>query len=272
MSWNTGTARIMGDGLPVCRSRAATVAAMEWWEALLLVAGGGFAGVINTVAGGGSTITVPLLVLAGVPGNSANGSNRVGILASTVAAAASFHRLGVKGLTHAAPILLPVLLGSFVGSVGISRLTDDAFETVFGLVMIPLILLSIRKPEFRTDGAQWSPVVVAIVFFGIGIYAGAIQAGVGLVLLAALTRAGLDLVTANHVKVLVNVAVTVVALPVFIVQGKVDWLPALVLAGGFTVGGWLGAHATVKGGERLIRTVMVLASVALAAKLLGLFG
>ncbi len=262
----------MDDRRALRLSRQATVAAMEWWEALLLVAGGVFAGVINSVAGGGSTLTVPLLVLAGVPGNSANGSNRVGILTSTVAAAASFHRLGVKGLSHAVPIFGPVLLGSLVGSVGISRLTDEAFETVFGLIMIPLILLSIRKPKFRTDGDRWSPPVVAIVFFGIGIYAGAVQAGVGLVLLAALTRAGLDLVTANHVKVLVNVAVTTVALPVFIVQGKVDWLPALVLAGGFTVGGWLGAHATVRGGDRLIRAVMVVASIGLAAKLLGLFG
>ncbi len=245
---------------------------MEWWEALLLVVGGAFAGVINVMAGGGSTLTVPLLVLAGVPGNSANGSNRVGILTSNGAAATSFQRLGVRGVAHAAPVLVPVLFGSLVGSLAISRLTDDAFETVFGLLMIPLILLSIRKPQFRTEGVQWHPVVVAVVFFGIGIYGGAVQAGVGLVLLAALTRAGLDLVTANNVKVLVNVAVTSVALPVFIWQGKVEWIPALVLAAGFTVGGWLGAHVTVKGGERVIRVVMVLASLALAAKLLGLFG
>ncbi len=244
---------------------------MEWWEALLLVAGGAFAGTINVVAGGGSTLTVPLLVLAGVPGNSANGSNRVGILTSNGAAATSFQRLGVGGIAHAAPILVPVLLGSLTGSLAISRLTDDAFERVFGLLMIPLILLSVRKPRFRTDGREWSPVVVSMVFFGIGIYGGAVQAGLGLVLLAALTRAGLDLVTANHVKVLVNVAVTTVALPVFIWQGKVDWAPALVLAAGFTVGGWLGAHATVRGGERLVRAVMVVASVGLAAKLLGLF-
>jgi uncharacterized membrane protein YfcA len=244
---------------------------VTWWEAALLVVGGVFAGGINAVAGGGSTLTVPLLVLAGVPGNSANGSNRVGILTSNAAAAASFQRLGVQGLAHAAPILVPVLVGSLVGSVAISRLTDETFETVFGLLMVPLIILSVRKPKVQTDRAPWSRWVVVVVFFAIGVYGGAIQAGVGLVLLAALTRAGFDLVTANNIKVVVTFAVTLVALPVFIVQGQIEWVPALVLAAGFTVGGWLGAHVAVRGGERVIRVVMVVAALVLAGGLLGLY-
>jgi uncharacterized membrane protein YfcA len=244
---------------------------MTWWEALLLIVGGLFAGGINTVAGGGSTLTVPLLVLAGVPGNSANGSNRVGILTSNAAAAASFKRLGIQGLAHAGPVIGPVVAGSLIGSVGISRLTDDAFETMFGLLMIPLIILAIRKPKVRLEGPTWSRTTTIIVFLGIGIYGGAVQAGVGLVLLAALTRAGFDLVTANNIKVLVNVVVTAVALPVFIVNGQVDWGPALVLAVGFTAGGWLGARVAVRGGERLIRAVMIVATAVLAGSLLGLY-
>jgi uncharacterized membrane protein YfcA len=244
---------------------------MTWWEAVLLVVGGTFAGGINAVAGGGSTLTVPLLVLAGVPGNIANGSNRIGVVTSNVAAATSFRRLGVDGFASAIPILVPVVAGSLTGSIAISRLTDEAFETMFGLLMIPLIILSIRKPRLRTDAETWSRPVTIAVFFGIGIYGGAVQAGVGLVLLAALTRAGFDLVLANSIKVIVILTMTLVALPVFIVQGKVDWIPALVLAAGFTLGGWLGAHVAVRGGEKLIRVVMVLAAIALAAKLLGAF-
>ena len=80
---------------------------MTWWEAILLVVGGTFAGGINAVAGGGSTLTVPLLVLAGVPGNSANGSNRIGVVTSNAAAATSFRRLGVDGFASAIPILVP---------------------------------------------------------------------------------------------------------------------------------------------------------------------
>lgn len=244
---------------------------MTWWDALLLVGGGTIAGVINTMAGGGSTLTVPLLVLAGVPGNIANGSNRVGVLASNVASATSFRRLGVDGLAHATPVLIPVVAGSLIGSVAISRLTDDAFETVFGILMVPLVIAAAAKPRLHTDAEPWSRPVTFAVFFVIGIYGGAIQAGVGLVLLAALTRAGFDLVTANSVKVLVVLTVTAVALPVFILEGKVDWIPALVLAAGFTAGGWIGAHVTVRGGDRMIRVVMVIAALLLAAKLLGAF-
>ncbi len=244
---------------------------MEWWEALLLVCGGIAAGGINAVAGGGSMLTVPLLVLAGVPGNAANGSNRVGILTGNLASAAEFRRLGVEGFKHALPVVGPALVGSLIGSLGISRLTDDTFETVFGLLMIPLILLTINKPKVRTEGESWSRTTTMIVFLGVGIYGGAIQAGVGLVMLAALSRAGFDLVTANSIKVLVNVAVTTVALPVFILQGNVDWLPALVLAVGLTIGGSLGARMGVAKGEEWIRRVMIAAALALAMRLLGVY-
>ena len=245
---------------------------MVWWEVVLLVVGGITAGAINTVAGGGSMLTVPLLVLAGVPGNSANGSNRIGVMASNVSAATSFRRLGVDGLQLAVPVLLPVVVGSLVGSVAVSRLTDDTFETVFGLIMIPLIILSIRTPTFRERPADWSRPVTFVVFFAIGIYGGAVQAGMGLVLLAALTRAGYDLVVANSMKVIIIFAVTATAIPVFVAQGQIDWMPALILAVGFTIGGSLGAHVAVRGGERVIRAVMVMAALALAARLLGLFG
>ena len=244
---------------------------MTWWEAVLLVLGGGLAGIINAMAGGGSSLTVPLLVLAGVPGNAANGSNRVGVLTSTISTAWSFHRRGYVAYRHALPILLPVVAGSLIGSYGISRVADDTFETLFGILMLPIIFLSLRKPKPRLDGDVWSTMTTAVVFFGIGIYGGAVQAGVGLVLLAALTRAGYDLVTANVIKVLVTLVVTATALPVFIAQGDVRWGPALILAAGLAIGGWVGARIAVEGGERVIRWVMVVAALVLAARLLGLY-
>lgn len=239
-------------------------------DAIILLAGGAFAGVVNAMAGGGSMLTVPLLVLAGVPGVAANGSNRVGILTSNLTTFLSFRREGKtvdpKSLTAIIP---PALVGAAVGAYGISQLTDETFERVFGLVMIPLIILTIIKPQVNTDAEDWPAALTAVVFFGIGIYAGAIQAGVGLVLLAALSRAGLDLVTANVVKVIFTFFATCIALPIFVLQGNVRWLPALVLALGLSVGGWIGAKLAVRGGEDRIRTVMLVAAIALALKLLG---
>lgn len=245
---------------------------MVWWEALLLIVGGFAAGVINSMAGGGSVLTVPLLVLAGVPGNNANASNRVGILASSVSAATAFRRLGVQGLAHIRPVLAPTVIGSLVGSYTITRLSDDAFEQAFGLIMIPVIVLSVRRPKINPDARPWSTTTTMIVFFFVGLYGGAFQAGVGLVMIAALVRSGLDLVTANHVKVIVNIALTLVALPVFIVQGKVEWIPALLLAVGLTSGAWAGAHIAVRGGEKVVRIAMVIAAVLLSGRLLGVYG
>ncbi len=245
---------------------------MTIWQALLLVGGGALAGVINSMAGGGSILTVPLLVLAGVGGNAANGSNRVGVLTSSLSSVLSFHRRGVTAYRQASVVVAPMMVGSLVGAYGVGRLADDQFEKVFGLLILPIIFLSIRPPRVVEDGPRWGRATMLVVFFGMGLYAGAVQAGVGLLLLAGLTRSGYDLVTANVIKLVVIVPVTLVALPVFIAEGNVRWGPAAVLAAGVAAGGWVGARIAVEGGERVIRWVMVLASLALAGRLFGLYG
>ena len=245
---------------------------MDPGDIVLLVAGGLAAGVVNTLAGGGSLLTVPLLVLAGVPGNVANGSNRVGILASNASAAAAFRRLGVSGLSRTLPVLVPVAVGSLVGALLVARLADETFERAFGVLMVPLLLLSLRPPVLKSvEGRVWSGPFTVLVFLAVGLYGGAFQAGIGLLLMVALSRSGMDLVVVNSVKVVVIVVVTVIALPLFIVSGRVDWGPALVLAAGFALGGALGARLTVTRGSSLIRPVMVAAVLALAGRLLGLF-
>ncbi|MDH4306003.1 MAG: sulfite exporter TauE/SafE family protein [Acidimicrobiia bacterium] len=246
---------------------------MEVWEIAILAVGGLFAGAINAIAGGASLLTVPLLVLAGVPGNAANGSNRLGVITSSATAAIEFRRRGVHDFRKVWSVLPAVVAGSLVGSFGVSRLLDsDQFEKAFGFLMVPILILSLRKPKPRADGTTWPRWLTLLVFFGIGLYGGAFQAGIGLLLIVALSRSGLDLVLANSVKVLVNLAVSLVALPVFVSQGFFEWLPAVILATGFALGGTLGAAVSVKGGERVIRPVMILAVLALSGRLLGLYG
>lgn len=247
---------------------------MTWIEAVLLIAGGLTAGAVNSLAGGGSLLSVPLLVFAGVPGNAANGSNRLGVLASSTTAVAEFRRQGVRSLRASVPILGAVVLGSFIGASVVNQLDDASFEKAFGVLMVPLLLLSLRRPTPRLPEAPsgWSPGTTFAIFLGIGAYGGAFQAGLGIILTAALLASGFDVVLANAIKVLVTLAVTVAAIPVFLLAGEIAWLPGLTLAAGFAGGGVIGARLTITKGELLVRPIMIVAVIASAAKLLGLWG
>lgn len=248
---------------------------MSLGEVSLLVGAGLLAGVVNALAGGGSFLTVSLLVLLGLPGTIANGTNRVGILVQNLAASRRFRAEGIPGARAALPLLLPVGLGSLIGAYGISRISDSTFERIFGALMIALLIPILRNPsppDTRPAGpGRWPRAVVFAVFFGIGLYAGAFQGGVGIPLVFALSYAGYDLVLANSIKVVVILVVVAVAVPVFLLQGQIAWGPALALAGGFLMGGELGAWLAVRGGERLIRPVLAVAVLGLAGRMLDLY-
>jgi uncharacterized membrane protein YfcA len=245
---------------------------VEWSDALIVAAAGLVAGVVNAMAGGGSMLTVALLTVFGdLPGLVANGTNRVGIVVQNAASVVGFRRAGVSGLSRALPVLAPVVVGSLLGSLVVSSLADETFERIFGLLMVPLLILSVRKPSVDENATGWSPGVSAVIFFGIGLYGGAFQAGVGLILVVALARSGLDLVNANAVKVVVILALATIAVPVFIIRDQVDWGFAAILAAGFGVGGTVGARLAVRGGERLIRPVMIAAVVGLSGRMIGLY-
>ena len=248
---------------------------MDPLDIALLVGAGLVAGVINTLAGGGSLLSVPLLVFLGLPGDVANGTNRLGVLAQNATAIRGFAVAGIPATRLAVPVLLPVLLGSSLGALAIAQLEAEAFERVFGVVMLLLLVPTLRgglaRPTAKAAPVAWTLPVRVAVFFAIGLYGGAIQAGVGLVLLVALQRAGLDLVRANAVKVVVTFALTAVALPVFLLEGQFALAPALCLVVGFGLGGRAGAWLAVRSGERLIRPTMVIAVIAMAGRMLGLY-
>ena len=246
---------------------------MDALQIALLVGGGAVAGVVNTLAGGGSLLTVPLLVLVGLPGTLANGTNRVGVLLQNVVAVWAFRTEGVSELRNVLPVLAPLGVGSILGAAWASSLSDAAFERVFAVVML-LLLVPMLRGSRRTDDAAprpWSSAARTLVFLGIGVYGGAIQAGVGIVLLFALNRSGMDLVRANALKVVIIAALTAVAVPVFVARGQVAWLPAGALAAGFAIGAAAGARLAVRGGERVIRPVLAVSVVALAGRMFGLY-
>ena len=154
-------------------------------------------------------------------------------------------------------------------------MSDATFERLFGMVMLVLLVPTLRdlttRPSPARHGKVWSPAAIALTFFGIGLYGGSLQAGVGIPLLFALSRTGLDLVRSNATKVLVIAALTLTAVPVFIWRNQVAWLPAIALAAGYAVGGSVGVSLAIRGGERLIRPAIALAILGLAGRMFGLY-
>jgi uncharacterized membrane protein YfcA len=241
-------------------------------DALILLIGGFFAGVINSMAGGGSLLSVPLLALAGVGGTVANGTNRIAVLIQNMAGAYGYARRNVGNRRRTIEVLIPAVIGGLIGSLVASQIPDETFERLFGVLMLPLLVLSIWKPKPDIESAAWPRWVSTVVFLAVGLYGGAVQAGVGLIILLVLARAGFDLVTANAMKTVVIMAITMMAVPVFIYNDQVRWLPALVLSVGMGVGGYVGANVAVDGGERVIRPVLIVVVLALASRMIGLWG
>lgn len=240
-------------------------------EIAALVGGGLVAGVVNTLAGGGSLLSVPLLVLLGLPGTLANGTNRVGVLLQSLVATWRFRGSGLLELPALLPVLLPVLAGSLAGAFAIARVSDTSFERLFGALMLVLLVPTLRRARSSAPGPGFGRAASALVFFALGLYGGALQAGVGIPLVFALVHAGHDLVRANAQKVAVNASLTAAAVPVFAWQGQIAWLPALVLGAGFAAGAEIGVRLALAGGARAIRPLLVAGVLLLAGRMLGVY-
>lgn len=231
------------------------------------------AGTLNVIAGGGSFLTVPLLIFLGLPPTVANGTNRVGILLQNVGAVWGFHRHQVVDWRYVLWAALPATLGALLGAWGAVIIAEEAFKNFLAVVMIIVTLWTLWDPLKTSrgkDSVGEHPRVawLAFGFFLVGIYGGFVQAGVGFLVLATTTLAGLDLVKGNAVKVLSILIYTFLALGIFAWQHKVNWPLGLTLAAGTVVGGQLGVHLTVLKGHQWVKKVVTVAVIIMAVKLL----
>jgi uncharacterized membrane protein YfcA len=250
---------------------------MNLTSALLLIAGGVAAGFINTIAGSGSLITLPLLIFAGLPASVANGSNCVAVLAQSLVAVLSFRGGGVLDIRKSLPLIIPAALGALLGAQIAVQMDEVLLRRAIGVLMIAMLLITVLRARGWGAGAANSrkPVHVRwqlVLFFAIGVYGGFIQAGVGVLLLMAILLATpLELVAGNATKNLIVLVFTVLALAVFVYNRQVDWGAGLVLSIGNSAGAWLGARLSLKHGAPLVHALLVVVVIASAADLLGVF-
>ncbi len=244
-----------------------------WFVYPALVAAGFIAGIVNTIAGGGSFLTLPVLMyVAGLDPKIANGTNRIAILTSSAVAARVFHQHGLIDKKALPRMLVPLLIGSPCGALLAAHLPQDVFRGVFGALFLLMAVFFCLRPQtlLKTDRKpKSSPVAEVVMFLFIGLYVGFIQAGFGLLMLVGM---GLfharELLNANALKNVMGFLVTLIALIVFLFAGQVHWLPGLVMAGGNLIGGYVGAHLALRRGQNLIFIFMIVVMVATGIKLL----
>ena len=244
------------------------------WQVALLIAVGTVGGFLNVMAGGGSLLTVPVMVFMGVPGAVANGTNRIAILAQNITAITTFARRGFKDFRLSLSLAACALPGAIAGAMVGVQLQGEWFNRALAVIMIGVMLLMHFDKGAQKQGEDYTPSRRQLIWghtlmVGAGFWGGFIQIGVGFIVMPILNRVmGLDLVRTNMHKVFIIAVYTVAALAVFATQLELLWMVGLALAVGNSIGGYLGAHFTITRGERLIRIVLNTVLVGFIIKLL----
>jgi hypothetical protein len=242
----------------------------DWAGWFLLALAGAAASALNVVAGGGSFLTVPLLIFLGLPPTTANATNRVGVLLQSAGGAWGFHRHRLLDWSSLRWAAVPACGGAVLGTWLALEVGDDAFRRILALLMVLVTLWTLFDrggPAPRRGPSARSPVLRSGLFVLVGAYGGFVQAGVGFFFIAVTSWLGLDLVRGNAVKLLSVLALTAVSLAIFAAEGRVDWPSGLALGLGGFLGSVAGVHLTVVRGEAWVRRVVTVAVLAFAVEL-----
>lgn len=244
-----------------------------WYQYPILILVGFIVGFVNTVAGGGSLLSLPVLIFMGLPPTLANGTNRVAIVIQTAIATAGFKSKGVSTFPFNLYLGIAAFFGSLVGAKIAVEIDDNVFNKVLAIIMVVVILIIIFKPKTNLAHLQerlsgkylWLGVIV---FFFLGIYGGFINAGIGFLIILYLHYTHyMSLVRANATKVFVVFIYTIAALAVFILNDKVDFKIGFILAIGNATGAWVSSRLSVKKGDGFIRYFLVVMVSIMAIKL-----
>jgi len=228
-----------------------------------LVISGTIVGFINTLAGGGTIISMSLFMLLGLPPAVANGTNRIPVILQNLVSVFNFYRDKKIDIKKALYCAVPVAAGSLFGSSLSVVISDSVFVVFFVIIMIIMLLLMFLKPDkwFKGDADKMNmPVSVPqlILYFLIGIYAGFIHVGMGYFVLAVLVlMGGFDLLRANAMKSFIILFYVPFSLIFFISNGKINYEFGLIHAIGNMIGAYIASKWAVKWGMNFIRWIVV---------------
>lgn len=226
-------------------------------EIVLLLLSGVLVGIINTLGGGGSVITMSLFMAMGMPIGVANGTNRIAVLLQNLSATVAFLRKGMLHLKSCLLLSLPAILGNILGAIVATDVSDTIFKSCLSVVLVViLIYLVLGKDKEQVIGGHGLQIKWwhYLWFFLIGFYGGYIYIGLGFLILAiTIWTMNLDIVTANVIKGFVIFLSTPFALAVFIYNDQVLWSEGLLHAAGNIVGALLASHWAMSWGVKFVR-------------------
>ncbi len=226
-------------------------------EIVLLLLSGVLVGIINTLGGGGSVITMSLFMAMGMPINVANGTNRIAVLLQNLSATVAFLRKGMLHVKSGLLLSIPAILGNILGAMVATEVSEALFKVCLSVVLVViLIYLVLGKDNEQVTGGHGLKIKWwhYLLFFIIGFYGGYIYIGLGFLILAiAIWTMNLDIVTANVIKGFVIFLSTPFALAVFIYNDQVLWAEGLLHAAGNIVGALMASHWAMSWGVKFVR-------------------
>ena len=249
---------------------------MDFWQVLLLVVVGFLAGIINTMAGGGSLLTMPLLIFLGLDSTMANGTNRIAILFQNATAIGGYRSKKQFAGKFGFILGVAALLGAIIGSKIALEISDGVFNKILAVVMILVVVMTAINPSLQLKDGQnlvhrmglKHKIFAVFALFLTGIYGGFIQAGTGLFIMAALSFINrYSLLEANVAKATIMLVYTLSAIVVFALDGQINLFYGLSLAFSMSIGAWWASRWSTAGGQKYIKWFMLVAVTAMAISL-----
>lgn len=242
-------------------------------EIILLIASGVIVGIINTLGGGGSVITMSLFMAMGLPIGIANGTNRIAVLLQNLSATVSFLRKGMLHIRSGLLLSIPAIVGNVIGAMVAMQVSETIFKICLSAVLlIILIYLILGKDKQEISGGHGLAIKWwhYIWFFIIGFYGGYIYIGLGFLIIAiTVWTMNLDILTANVIKGFVIFLSTPFALAVFMYNGQVDYMVGLLHGVGNILGAVLASHWAVSWGVKFVRWFTLFIIVVFFVDLMG---
>jgi uncharacterized protein len=240
------------------------------FDILLLFAAGFAGGVLNSLAGGGSFITFPALLLAGVPPVSANATNTFASCSGYLGGAWALRRELAAHRDELAKYVVVSLLGGIAGAWLLLHTPERLFrEAIPWLLLFAMLLFLfggrlnswLRRLGSRHRHASLAgSVLLLLLLFGVCLYGGFFNAGLGIMLLSYLVLAGeSDINAMNGIKLLVSSVVSLIAILLFVIDGAIAWREGMLVLLGTLAGGYLAAHVSRRVPQPLVRGFVILA-------------